>query len=102
MLRLKKQMSSNRQLSNSSTYSRDTGKSQHQSSTAELQKPPAEKNSWRLTEADTAKTGRVRSPVPACCTLFQKNPQGSEDSFQRPCNGGEEGLSGFLDSVCVV
>ncbi|KAM6079256.1 multidrug resistance-associated protein 1 isoform 3-T3 [Theristicus caerulescens] len=47
-----------RQLSNSSTYSRDTGKSQHQSSTAELQKPHAEKNSWKLTEADTAKTGR--------------------------------------------
>uniref|UniRef100_A0A8C0EZ03 Multidrug resistance-associated protein 1 n=1 Tax=Bubo bubo TaxID=30461 RepID=A0A8C0EZ03_BUBBB len=50
-----KQMSSNRQLSNSSTYSRDTGKTQHQSSTAELQKPLAEKNSWKLTEADTVK-----------------------------------------------
>uniref|UniRef100_A0A8C9L6E9 Multidrug resistance-associated protein 1 n=1 Tax=Pavo cristatus TaxID=9049 RepID=A0A8C9L6E9_PAVCR len=47
-----------RQLSNSSTYSRETGKSQHQSSTAELQKPLAEKNSWKLTEADSAKTGR--------------------------------------------
>uniref|UniRef100_A0A8C0F0Y9 Multidrug resistance-associated protein 1 n=1 Tax=Bubo bubo TaxID=30461 RepID=A0A8C0F0Y9_BUBBB len=58
-----KQMSSNRQLSNSSTYSRDTGKTQHQSSTAELQKPLAEKNSWKLTEADTAKTGRVKATV---------------------------------------
>uniref|UniRef100_A0A8C3D3J2 Multidrug resistance-associated protein 1 n=1 Tax=Cairina moschata TaxID=8855 RepID=A0A8C3D3J2_CAIMO len=53
----------NRQLSNSSTYSRETGKSQHQSSTAELQKPLAEKNSWKLTEADTAKTGRVKATV---------------------------------------
>ncbi|KAM6054990.1 multidrug resistance-associated protein 1 isoform 2-T2 [Chlamydotis macqueenii] len=52
-----------RQLSNSSTYSRDTGKSQHQSSTAELEKPLAEKNSWKLTEADTAKTGRVKATV---------------------------------------
>ncbi|XP_069726657.1 multidrug resistance-associated protein 1 isoform X2 [Phaenicophaeus curvirostris] len=52
-----------RQLSNSSTYSRDTGKSQQQSSTAELQKPLAEKNSWKLTEADTAKTGRVKATV---------------------------------------
>ncbi|XP_054698310.1 multidrug resistance-associated protein 1 isoform X3 [Grus americana] len=52
-----------RQLSNSSTYSRDTGKPPHQSSTAELQKPLAEKNSWKLTEADTAKTGRVKATV---------------------------------------
>ncbi|NXQ53258.1 MRP1 protein, partial [Anthoscopus minutus] len=52
-----------RQLSNSSTYSRDTGKPQHQSSTAELQKPLAERNSWKLTEADTAKTGRVKASV---------------------------------------
>ncbi|NXP68542.1 MRP1 protein, partial [Chloropsis cyanopogon] len=52
-----------RQLSNSSTYSRDTGKPQHQSSTAELQKPLAEKNSWKLMEADTAKTGRVKASV---------------------------------------
>ncbi|OWK61874.1 Multidrug resistance-associated protein 1 [Lonchura striata] len=52
-----------RQLSNSSTYSRDTGKPQHQSSTAELQKPVAEKNSWKLMEADTAKTGRVKASV---------------------------------------
>ncbi|KAM9012500.1 multidrug resistance-associated protein 1 isoform 7-T8 [Ara ararauna] len=52
-----------RQLSNSSTYSRDTGKSQQHSSTAELQKPQAEKNSWKLTEADTAKTGRVKATV---------------------------------------
>ncbi|XP_054066663.1 multidrug resistance-associated protein 1 isoform X5 [Rissa tridactyla] len=55
--------SMHRQLSNASTYSRDTGKSQHQSSTAELQKPLAEKNSWKLTEADTAKTGRVKATV---------------------------------------
>uniref|UniRef100_A0A663N3T8 Multidrug resistance-associated protein 1 n=1 Tax=Athene cunicularia TaxID=194338 RepID=A0A663N3T8_ATHCN len=54
---------SGKQLSNSSTYSRDTGKTQHQSSTAELQKPLAEKNSWKLTEADTAKTGRVKATV---------------------------------------
>ncbi|NWV38493.1 MRP1 protein, partial [Grantiella picta] len=52
-----------RQLSNSSTYSRDTGKPQQQGSTAELQKPLAEKNSWKLTEADTAKTGRVKASV---------------------------------------
>ncbi|KAK2533376.1 Abcc1 [Columba guinea] len=52
-----------RQLSNSSTYSRETGKSQQQSSTAELQKPLAEKNSWKLTEADSAKTGRVKATV---------------------------------------
>ncbi|NXR75548.1 MRP1 protein, partial [Pycnonotus jocosus] len=52
-----------RQLSNSSTYSRDTGKPQHQGSTAELQKPPAEKNSWKMMEADTAKTGRVKASV---------------------------------------
>ncbi|NXR46089.1 MRP1 protein, partial [Hippolais icterina] len=52
-----------RQLSNTSTYSRDTGKPQHQSSTAELQKPLAEKNSWKMMEADTAKTGRVKASV---------------------------------------
>ncbi|XP_017922899.2 multidrug resistance-associated protein 1 isoform X1 [Manacus vitellinus] len=44
-------------------HSRDTGKSQQQSSTAELQKPLAEKNSWKLMEADTAKTGRVKASV---------------------------------------
>lgn len=32
----------------------------NQTSTSELQKTPAEKNAWKLTEADTAKTGRVR------------------------------------------
>ncbi|NWI49193.1 MRP1 protein, partial [Calyptomena viridis] len=53
----------NSQVSNSSTYSRDNGKSQQQSSTAELQKPVAEKNSWKLMEADTAKTGRVKAAV---------------------------------------
>lgn len=70
-VKIKKLISSNRQLSNSSTYSKDTGKPQQQSSTAELQKPLAEKNSWKMMEADTAKTGRVRSPVPASCALFQ-------------------------------
>uniref|UniRef100_A0A8U7P8L9 Multidrug resistance-associated protein 1 n=1 Tax=Corvus moneduloides TaxID=1196302 RepID=A0A8U7P8L9_CORMO len=54
---------SGKQLSNSSTYSRDSGKPQQQSSTAELQKPLAEKNSWKLMEADTAKTGRVKATV---------------------------------------
>nr|XP_048721612.1 multidrug resistance-associated protein 1 isoform X1 [Caretta caretta] len=52
-----------RQLSNSSTYSGETGKSLNQTSTTELQKAPAEKNAWRLTEADTAKTGRVKATV---------------------------------------
>ncbi|NXN93457.1 MRP1 protein, partial [Rhinopomastus cyanomelas] len=52
-----------RQLSNSSTHSKDPGKPPHQSSAAELQKPLAEKNSWKLTEADTAKTGRVKTMV---------------------------------------
>uniref|UniRef100_A0A8D0L527 Multidrug resistance-associated protein 1 n=1 Tax=Sphenodon punctatus TaxID=8508 RepID=A0A8D0L527_SPHPU len=52
-----------RQLSNSSTYSGETGKSLHQNSTAELPKTPAEKNTWKLTEADTAKTGRVKATV---------------------------------------
>nr|XP_009681743.1 PREDICTED: multidrug resistance-associated protein 1 isoform X3 [Struthio camelus australis] len=52
-----------RQLSNSSTYSSETGKSQPQSSTAELQKQLTEKNSWKLTEADTAQTGRVKATV---------------------------------------
>ncbi|XP_043350056.1 multidrug resistance-associated protein 1 isoform X3 [Dermochelys coriacea] len=52
-----------RQLSNSSTYSGETGKSLNQASTTELQKAPAEKNAWRLTEADTAKTGRVKATM---------------------------------------
>ncbi|KAM7151629.1 multidrug resistance-associated protein 1 isoform 3-T3 [Macrochelys suwanniensis] len=52
-----------RQLSNSSTYSGEPGKSLNQTSTTELQKAPAEKNAWRLTEADTAKTGRVKATV---------------------------------------
>uniref|UniRef100_A0A674KAE7 Multidrug resistance-associated protein 1 n=1 Tax=Terrapene triunguis TaxID=2587831 RepID=A0A674KAE7_9SAUR len=51
------------QLSNSSTYSGETGKSLNQTSTTELQKAPAEKNAWKLTEADTAKTGRVKATV---------------------------------------
>uniref|UniRef100_A0A8C0H8B4 Multidrug resistance-associated protein 1 n=1 Tax=Chelonoidis abingdonii TaxID=106734 RepID=A0A8C0H8B4_CHEAB len=52
-----------RQLSNSSTYSGETRKSLNQTSTTELQKAPAEKNAWKLTEADTAKTGRVKAIV---------------------------------------
>ncbi|XP_072838914.2 multidrug resistance-associated protein 1 [Pogona vitticeps] len=52
-----------RQLSNSSTYSSETGKSVQQNSTAELQKVPAEKSAWKLTEADTAKTGKVKPTV---------------------------------------
>ncbi|XP_062999456.1 multidrug resistance-associated protein 1-like [Elgaria multicarinata webbii] len=52
-----------RQLSNSSTYSGETGKSMQQNSTAELQKTPAEKSSWKLTEADTARTGKVKASV---------------------------------------
>uniref|UniRef100_A0A8C0HFM2 Multidrug resistance-associated protein 1 n=1 Tax=Chelonoidis abingdonii TaxID=106734 RepID=A0A8C0HFM2_CHEAB len=51
------------QLSNSSTYSGETRKSLNQTSTTELQKAPAEKNAWKLTEADTAKTGRVKAIV---------------------------------------
>lgn len=87
----------NRQLSNSSTYSRETGKSQHQSSTAELQKPLAEKNSWKLTEADTAKTGRVRSPVPTSCILlvsekstWGKKKKASEDRVAGVRKGWED------------
>uniref|UniRef100_A0A8D2LSN2 Multidrug resistance-associated protein 1 n=1 Tax=Varanus komodoensis TaxID=61221 RepID=A0A8D2LSN2_VARKO len=52
-----------RQLSNSSTYSGEMGKSTQQSGTAEPPKAPAEKSSWKLTEADTAKTGKVKASV---------------------------------------
>ncbi|XP_053133014.1 multidrug resistance-associated protein 1-like [Hemicordylus capensis] len=52
-----------RQLSNSSTYSGETGKSLQQNSSAELQKAPVEKSGWKLTEADTAQTGKVKSTV---------------------------------------
>ncbi|XP_042293386.1 multidrug resistance-associated protein 1 isoform X2 [Sceloporus undulatus] len=52
-----------RQLSNSSTYSTETGKTLQQNSTAELHKTPAEKGAWKLTEADTAKTGKVKPTV---------------------------------------
>ncbi|XP_067407154.1 multidrug resistance-associated protein 1 isoform X1 [Emydura macquarii macquarii] len=52
-----------RQLSNSSTYSGETGKSLNQTSTSELQKTSAEKNAWKLMEADTAKTGRVKAAM---------------------------------------
>ncbi|XP_025062209.1 multidrug resistance-associated protein 1 isoform X4 [Alligator sinensis] len=53
----------NRQLSNSSTYSGETGKSLQQNSTTELQKAAEDKNTWKLTEADAAKTGRVKAAV---------------------------------------
>lgn len=51
-----------RQLSNSSSYSgTETIK---QNSTAELQRAPsAEKSAWKLTEADTAQTGKVKVAV---------------------------------------
>ncbi|XP_054850774.1 multidrug resistance-associated protein 1-like isoform X1 [Eublepharis macularius] len=52
-----------RQLSNSSTYSGEPGKSMQQNSTAELQKAPEEKAAWKLTEADTAQTGKVQVAV---------------------------------------
>nr|XP_056722202.1 multidrug resistance-associated protein 1-like [Euleptes europaea] len=53
-----------RQLSNSSTYSGETGKAMsQQNSTAELQKAPAEKTAWKLTEADTAQTGKVQATI---------------------------------------
>uniref|UniRef100_A0A8C8SZK8 Multidrug resistance-associated protein 1 n=1 Tax=Pelusios castaneus TaxID=367368 RepID=A0A8C8SZK8_9SAUR len=52
-----------RQLSNSSTYSGETVKSLNQTSTTDLQKVPVEKNAWKLTEADTAKTGRVKAAM---------------------------------------
>lgn len=51
---------STRQLSSSSTYSGETGKSLERNSTAELQKAPGEKSAWKLTEVDTAQTGKVR------------------------------------------
>ncbi|XP_038618605.1 multidrug resistance-associated protein 1 isoform X2 [Tachyglossus aculeatus] len=51
----------NRQLSNSSTYSSDTGK--HQTSTGELHKAETDKNAWKLMEADKAKTGQVKLSV---------------------------------------
>ncbi|ETE72132.1 Multidrug resistance-associated protein 1, partial [Ophiophagus hannah] len=47
-----------RQLSHSSTYSSDTEKSPAQTQTA-----PAGKNAWKLTEADTAQTGKVKTTV---------------------------------------
>uniref|UniRef100_A0A8C9ET34 Multidrug resistance-associated protein 1 n=1 Tax=Pavo cristatus TaxID=9049 RepID=A0A8C9ET34_PAVCR len=93
-----------RQLSNSSTYSRETGKSQHQSSTAELQKPLAEKNSWKLTEADSAKTGRVRSPAPTSCALFQfqKNQHDWEKMASKDHVAGvRKGIAVFGYSMAV-
>ncbi|XP_007443149.2 multidrug resistance-associated protein 1 [Python bivittatus] len=52
-----------RQVSNSSTYSSETEKSLVQNSTAKIQKAPEGKNAWKLTEADTAQTGRVKMIV---------------------------------------
>lgn len=52
-----------RQLSNSSSYSRDV--SHHHTSTAELQKAGAKKeDAWKLVEADKAQTGQVRAGCP--------------------------------------
>lgn len=53
-----------RQLSHSSTYSSDTEKSLVQNSLAQAQKAPDGKNAWKLTEADTAQTGKVRAQPP--------------------------------------
>ncbi|XP_048349117.1 multidrug resistance-associated protein 1-like isoform X1 [Sphaerodactylus townsendi] len=53
-----------RQMSNSSTYSGETGKSMPlQNSTVELQKSSEEKTAWKLTEADTAQTGKVQAAI---------------------------------------
>ncbi|XP_032086464.1 multidrug resistance-associated protein 1-like isoform X2 [Thamnophis elegans] len=52
-----------RQLSCSSTYSSDTEKSLVQNSLAQAQKAPDGKNTWKLTEADTAQTGKVKTTV---------------------------------------
>ncbi|XP_075686275.1 multidrug resistance-associated protein 1-like isoform X2 [Rhinoderma darwinii] len=54
----KNEKSLHRQLSASSET-----KSGHQNSTADLQKSGAEKDDWKLTEADKAKTGRVKLTV---------------------------------------
>ncbi|XP_005391137.1 PREDICTED: multidrug resistance-associated protein 1 [Chinchilla lanigera] len=50
-----------RQLSNSSSYSGDVSK--HHTSTAELQKPRAQEENWKLMEADKAQTGQVQLSV---------------------------------------
>ncbi|KAJ6656004.1 hypothetical protein lerEdw1_004589 [Lerista edwardsae] len=50
-----------RQLSNSSTYS--GGEPGKPDGTAKLQQAPAEKGAWKLTEADTAQTGKVKVAV---------------------------------------
>ncbi|XP_063171075.1 multidrug resistance-associated protein 1-like [Candoia aspera] len=52
-----------RQISVSSTYSSETEKSLVRSGTAETQKAPEGKNTWKLTEADTAQTGRVKMVI---------------------------------------
>ncbi|XP_033614348.1 multidrug resistance-associated protein 1 isoform X1 [Fukomys damarensis] len=50
-----------RQLSSSSSYSGDASK--HRTSAAELQKPGAQEESWKLMEADKAQTGQVQLSV---------------------------------------
>lgn len=50
-----------RQLSSSSSYSRDV--SQHHTSTAELRKPGPTEETWKLVEADKAQTGQVKLSV---------------------------------------
>ncbi|XP_063082692.1 multidrug resistance-associated protein 1 isoform X2 [Cavia porcellus] len=50
-----------RQLSSSSSYSGDISK--HHTSTAELQKPRAQEETWKLMEADKAQTGQVQLSV---------------------------------------
>lgn len=54
-----------RQLSSSSSYSRDV--SQHHTSTAELRKPGPMEETWKLVEADKAQTGQVRTAVRSLC-----------------------------------
>uniref|UniRef100_A0A5F8H1J1 Multidrug resistance-associated protein 1 n=1 Tax=Monodelphis domestica TaxID=13616 RepID=A0A5F8H1J1_MONDO len=49
-----------RQLSNSSSYSTEPGK---HNSTADMQKSEAQKDAWKLMEADKAKTGQVKLSV---------------------------------------
>ncbi|KAM3826734.1 multidrug resistance-associated protein 1-like isoform 1-T1 [Vipera latastei] len=52
-----------RQLSNSSTYSSETETPLVQNSLAQSQKASDGKNAWKLTEADTAQTGKVKTTV---------------------------------------
>uniref|UniRef100_A0A5F8G654 Multidrug resistance-associated protein 1 n=1 Tax=Monodelphis domestica TaxID=13616 RepID=A0A5F8G654_MONDO len=50
-------------LSNSSSYSTEPGK---HNSTADMQKSEAQKDAWKLMEADKAKTGQVKSKPSSC------------------------------------